>query len=168
MWQELVLVQEELVCRATQIMRGNSDICQADLRDGDWLAQRSAMHRGTIRLFYYAGGEFELATKITYYPKTDRYHVCYGVAGDVTAETALDLIISCTTKFMDDQKLTFVYGMRPKEARSALLNRIYDLAAVDSRIEEVLLKELPDMWIYRITYVSAGKGIEPSASVASV
>jgi len=72
--------------------------------------ERSAISQRLIRLYHFGGNECELVTKITFHPKRNRYHVCYGVAGAISADVALDLIIENTSAFMSRFDSTMSMG----------------------------------------------------------
>jgi hypothetical protein len=152
MWQELTVVQKPLLRRAVEIVLDCAPLGEMLSVDRMLAAERSGIMRGDSHLFYFGGDGFELVVHVVYQPKSDRHQVCYAVAGEVGAQQALDLIVDKTHEYMLSQGISYVYGCRPKKQRSELLKEIYDLAALDEHVEEILLADRPDMWIFRIAY----------------
>lgn len=152
MWEEVGVDQDQLLLRTAELMRTGDPRLQFLSLPQTVMANRSAISRGTVQIFYYLGAGFELMSKVTYQGKRKRYLVCYGVEGNVAPQLALDLIIDNTQQFMAKLGLTEVYGTQPKQIISPLLQQIYKLAAVDSRVQETLLSDMPDISLYRLAY----------------
>jgi hypothetical protein len=157
MWQEVTIDNGPQLQQAVEVMRMCAPMGQFLTTNRILASERSAMLRGEGRLFYYTGEAFELVVTVNYQPKGDRHQVCYAVTGTVSAQSALDLIVNKTQEYMVSRGIPYVYGCRPKYQRSDLLRQIYDLAAVDEHVEETLLADLDDVWVYRIAYRSTAR-----------
>lgn len=155
MWQEVTVDQDPLLLRTAELMRSGDLRTQFQSIPQRVATNRSEIGRGVSRLFYYLGSGFELMSMLTFQPKRSRYLVCYGVGGTVAPQAALDLLIEQTGELMQSLGLAEVYGFQPKHLGSPLLEQIYQLAAVDPRVQETLLSDLPDMRVYRVAITLA-------------
>lgn len=155
MWEEVTVDRDDLLQRVAEISRSGDFRSQLFTIQEMMAADRSALSHGTTRLLYYQGAGFELVIRLTYQPRRDRYTVCFGVNGNVTAKAAVDLLFSETEQIMQQQGLSELYGLQPKLINSALLQQIYDAGKQDPRIKDTLLADLPDFFVHRLTAQTA-------------